>query len=330
MMMMHKMTMMTRRDRTWKGNDEERKVNFSQTICVRVRVFKQYCWNVFVALCTAVSAQVILHTLKHLPIHLFVLLRSALRSNMATAGLFNQDQTASGDQRGEKKLKAPRTKLQDRDAVSAMLFNPMGKANLSKVPLKDLWDAMKDGDKYVKYHSEFCASEEDGGAYRVGVGLSKLAGVYVEGIEALKDPDLTKYLKEDMLKEAMDEAEVLKRSLDVLNVGKDHLQGNQDGGMKAIKKRKTAPKPPPTSDQMTTAAQEFYTWLKKPESPLRSLIAFLAGDGVFYAAYTAEKCGRAWIHEQPCSSEAFANAAKARIASNSSAQSSGTAAPSVI
>ena len=45
--------------------------------------------------------------------------------------------------------------LQHRDEIATVLLNPGGRSALSSYSLQELWCAMKDGDKYVEYHSEF-------------------------------------------------------------------------------------------------------------------------------------------------------------------------------
>ena len=69
----------------------------------------------------------------------------------------------------------------------------------------------------------------------------------------------------------------------------------------------------PTEEEVERATEVVYKWLQKPNTPLRSLLAFLAQDGVIFSAYCAERVAEAWVKEKPTTLDDAKAAAKARI-----------------
>ena len=85
------------------------------------------------------------------------------------------------------------------DSVAAVLFNPLGKAPVSTADTAALWAATKEGDKYAKWHSEYCATDEDGGEYKRGIAMSKFAEVMHEEFIHLESVDTAKYVQPNIL-----------------------------------------------------------------------------------------------------------------------------------
>ena len=69
---------------------------------------------------------------------------------------------------------------------------------------------------------------------------------------------------------------------------------------------------PLSEAEIREAAVAFHKWLKKERSPLRAILAILAGNGTFFAGHVAEKTCRAAVQHKPLNEEAWTAAALAR------------------
>lgn len=235
-----------------------------------------------------------------------------------------QDASAAGSKRaGEEDSAARRVKLKHYDAAAAQLLNPYGPSIDQNRSVEDLWRAVAEGSKAAVFHSELAATQESGGDYRVGVGLSRVAQSLSAAISALQEPMMAKVLQDSRLKAALAEAKLLEKPLAVLNAGKGSEKIAED--VKGFGKfRAVAGQPQQTPQHseaaVRQAAGDLHTWLSKEKSALRGMLAILSANGTFYAAQINEKVARGWIRHKPASP---ADVAKAALARQTGASSSG-------
>ena len=112
-------------------------------------------------------------------------------------------------------------------------------------PPKELWQYIAAGTNYIAYHSELAAKQEDhdtrsAWAYRVGVGLSRHAGLLVNFIERLRtDKDLIGFLAKQPLQNATVEAETRLPYLQIINSGKGsaYRAEQEHAGLRSLTKR---------------------------------------------------------------------------------------------
>ena len=188
-------------------------------------------------------------------------------------------------------------------------------------PPKDLWSYIASGTKYIQYHSELAAKSEHvdfegGDDYRVGVGLSRHAGLLVNMIERLRtDVYLRAILDKDAYKKAMTEGLALLPHLQTLNFGKGSVhRGEQENvGLRGLRKRGRDDelKEFPSEADIDAAVVEVFAWLERSQSPLRGLLVVLSAGGLPYAAMAGERTLRAWIQGGNATSERAQVAAKA-------------------
>jgi hypothetical protein len=140
-------------------------------------------------------------------------------------------------------------------------------------------------------------TDETGGVYRIGVGLSRTAEAMISAIQRLKEPKYKKLLDKDLYKAALDEASQLLPVLEIINAGKGTEGGGEaPTGFAALRRLQFQEKvegPSPAARKKAAAA--FYEYLKKESTPLRGMLALLSGGGIFYSGAVAEKTARAWI-----------------------------------
>ena len=138
--------------------------------------------------------------------------------------------------------------------------------------------------------------------------MSRYAEILLLSIERLESSKMHKFAKEEMLTNALAEADMLKPHLRVLNA----------------EKKKSAPKTPmkrmlqeqevgKSLKEIECATEVVYDWLKQPDSMLRSLLAFLAQDGLFFSSYCASRVAEAWVKEKPTTLTEAKEATVARI-----------------
>ena len=111
--------------------------------------------------------------------HCFIqfLFSSVLAAMADSAGLFAPE-PAADNKRKILETTERRTKLKDADSVAPTLFTPWEKSALAELTPADIWRHVKEGYKYVAFHSELAATETTGGEYSVGVGLSRSVSVH--------------------------------------------------------------------------------------------------------------------------------------------------------
>eukprot|EP00913_Durusdinium_trenchii_P002605 g2411.t1 len=177
------------------------------------------------------------------------------------------------------------------------------------------WKAAAGGNRKAVFHTELAATEESGGAYCVGVGLSRVAETLLAAIEQLEDADLKRLLAAAPLRKAKEEAAALKPRLQVLNAG---LAAAESGGsFSALKKKQktgwaAGEEVDRSEEKATEAARALHAWLSLEKTPLRHLLIILGGRGAFFAGHMAEKTARTWVRHKPASAEDAIAAAVAR------------------
>jgi hypothetical protein len=218
----------------------------------------------------------------------------AASSSGAAADIFGSGVAGAS----KKKVIEQRIKLTNFDTVAAKALDPWGVSVLADAPLDKLWTIVKKGDKFAKFFSELAATDETGGDYRVGLGLSRFCEVMFAAATEIKDnEDVRACLNAKVLAHATLEAEALLPHLRRLNAGKSSLEGKQDtfGGLKRRKLTVAASGPTPTQAELEESAAKIYKWLEiGSDSNLRMLIQFMSNGGVFFAANAADKTARAW------------------------------------
>jgi hypothetical protein len=239
------------------------------------------------------------------------------------AGLFTASARASSPtmQRKEAAAGPRRTKLYTYDSVAAQVFNPYGSSVFTKLSPKEIWTAAAAGNKKAKFHTELAADKEHGGDYRVGVGMSRMAETLLAAIEQLDDENIGLLLAPGPLQSAQAEGKALAPALRILNAGKGAENDETAASFSAFKKHKgnagssskdTGRPASSTTADIEKAAAEYHDWLSKETTPLRAVLAILAGNGTFFAAHVAEKTSRAWALHKPADKSAAQAAALAR------------------
>lgn len=208
---------------------------------------------------------------------------------------------------------------------------------MDSTPPTELWHYISAGTKFIAYHSELAARQEEHAtrsawAYRVGVGLSRHAGLLVNFVERLRtDKALIALLAEQPLKNATVEADALFPYLQVLNFGKGSaFRAEQEhAGLRSLKKRgrEEDRKQFPSEAQIDEAVTALFAWLTKPHSALRGLLLVLAASGLPFAAMAGERTLISWIQGGGATVEFAKEAANAvRTARTSGGESSASSA----
>ena len=230
------------------------------------------------------------------------------------AGLFGGPAARDGD--GAEGTNKKRVTLKDSESVAAVMFKAWEASTLEIHQPKELWKYIAQGNKYIEYHSELAATAEAGGDYRVGVGLSRHAGLLVNAIERLKeDQSLKRLIVKGAYDKAMGEANHLLPHLKKLNFGKGSL--TKDEGNESLKNLKN--KRARTEEAVILASEEdieiavkvLLEWLGMEKSALRGLLVVLSAGGLPYAAMAGERTLRAWTEAGGATAESATRAAKA-------------------
>ena len=246
-------------------------------------------------------------------------------ANQEAAGLFG---AAGGDAatgaaaaaRGAKHQKTDkdekRVMLRPWDTAAAQVLNPYGRSSVIDMSQAELWKAVAEGSAKARFHTELAATTETGGNYRVGIGLSRMAGTYLANIEELRKSDVARLLKQEPLQLALAEAEHLEPSLKILYAGKgsQFMADSAAIGFGRVRQERSKQKDGPkhSQEEVEKAAADMHAFLSKPTSPLRAIMSILSGGGVFYAGNVIDKVGRAWVAHKPAGVDDAKTAAVAR------------------
>ena len=167
----------------------------------------------------------------------------------------------------DKKEKVKRHKLWEQDHVSHQMLNPFGASNFDDLADGDMWKVISEGNKWCKYHSNLaCTTEEDGGAARVGIGISQTAEALAVALAQLESPSVKLLLKDQWLEAVKGEAAALKESVEKLNAGKGTLSRGGAGFAGIKRKRGAASAAVPSDVAIRAAAASLYQFLSKPKS----------------------------------------------------------------
>jgi len=196
---------------------------------------------------------------------------------------------------------AKRTRLKAYDLVPAQALNTMGVSRIESITLPALKTLVCEGNRAVPFFSEYA----DQDPARRGIAISRMAQVMIEAIDRL-DGDVAKaVLNEKVRADAHAEGKELKEYLMILNGGMNSTAATKS--LKYVSKTIVAP----NAEKVTEAAKKVFDWLNKRDSYLRSLLAFLSGGGLYFAAACHEKTSRAFL--SAFTKELFVEAAVARI-----------------
>jgi len=221
---------------------------------------------------------------------------------MADMNLFTQEAAGADDEPAAK-----RTKLKAYDLVPAQALNAMGVSRIESISLPALKDLVCAGNKAVSFFSEYADKEPA----RRGIAISRMAQVMLEVIDRLDGDVAKKVLNEKVRAEAWKEASELKPYLTILNGGMNCATTSKS--MKYASKVQIVA---PSVDRVKEAATKVFEWLNKRDSYLRSLLAFLSGGGLYFAAACHEKTSRAFL--SAFTKELFIQAAVARLSKETS------------
>ena len=229
------------------------------------------------------------------------------------------------------KKKEKRIQLKNCDTVAAKSFDPWGVSVIDEMPMEKLWKIAKTGDQYAQFYTELAATSETGGDYRVGIGISRFAGLMLEVIKELESRnDLKQCLVAKVLDKAIKEAKELKPHLTVLNAGKVAFAESKQEKFGGYKKRRLNPvdtKEEHNTTAIENAAKKVWQFIQLgTDSNLRMLMNILSSGGIFFAGQAADKTMRAWAnHCEDASEEKFVVGIKARMTATVTTSSASSA-----
>jgi len=208
-----------------------------------------------------------------------------------------------------------RTKLKMWDSTCSQMLNPYGSSISKYYDVQKLWDTVSKGSKVAVYHSELAAGNDADGIYRQGVGLSRFAESMLASIDALKEPNISKLLKDAPLQAALADAAAIEPSLRILNQGKGSQSSSDAVGfqhMRAAAARAAAGHTGHTDKEVSDAASTIHDWLSKETTPLRAILAIMGSHGAFWTGHVNEKVARGWVVVKKTSKEQTRACALAR------------------
>ena len=226
-------------------------------------------------------------------------------------------------------LKEKRTVIRYCDTVAAKALDPYGVSSVADVSLETLWKIITKGDKFVHHFSNLAATEETGGDYRIGVGVSQYAETMLAVFKEIQtNNDLRKCVVPTVLRKADHEIEELKPHFEKLNAGKGS-QGKEyeetSGSLKKRKREGGEPATRPTDEEFQNAAKAVHGFIKKgTASNARMLIQILSCGGAFYAAQCSDKATRAWTECKFIDEKTLERGVKARALKQAPSSSSGS------
>ena len=215
------------------------------------------------------------------------------------------------------KVTEPRVMLKNMDAIASKAFDPYGVSVIDDISLEKLWEFVKKGDKWTKFYCELAADEASGGAYRIGIGVSRFSGLLLAVIKELEErTDFDVIFNERVLAKAREEAAALKPHLKVLNKGRgSQSYAAKEETINSLKRRRVQEEQVEAVGvrDLQNAAAELWAWMRLGmQSPLRSVIVITSAGGVFYAAHASDKTARAWASAGGGSCEKMTTAIQAR------------------
>ena len=201
--------------------------------------------------------------------------------------------------------KAKNVNLKHWELPPQQLLNPMGMSAVGKLELPNMWELLRKGGDHSMYYCNLCSEDPR----RRKVGLSQFSEVLEQLCNhLLNDKVLEAVVKPELLKQARAEAQPLLLHFRKLNQGKS-IRGGAARLKNAAYYNHDVSRP--ATEELDEAANVIHSWLSKPESKLRALIAALSAGGLFFVGQCHEKSARAFVHHGGGSSDAMRVAAKA-------------------
>jgi len=211
---------------------------------------------------------------------------------------------------------AKRQKLFRYDHAAVMLFQPFGISTAHTASLTTLWEFASKGNKKVAYYTEFASNDP----LRRGIAISRVAEALSLTIKELQKDEWGKLLEKKVYAALTKEMAKVSEWLLALDFGKRLSTGLGASSSASMAQPKPASKYNPEE-----AARALYEFLDSPNSVFRGVLGMLSAGGLFYGAFMADKCARASIAREGgnLSSEAYAEAARARASDNGKGHSEG-------
>ena len=102
--------------------------------------------------------------------------------------------------------------------------------------------------------------------------------------------------------------------LEIINAGKGGESSDPPSGFAGLRRFQNEEKTKmPSPESRKKAAEAFYDFLKKDNTPLRGMLALLSAGGTFYVGAVAEKTARAWMAGERVQVQNFEAAVNARV-----------------
>ena len=222
-------------------------------------------------------------------------------AGMAVLPITGEKRTAPAD--GDN----PRRKqLRHYDLLPAQILNPMGASGVETISNEMIWSLMSKGNKAAMSFSEICFPEPE----RHSVAISRFAEVYTLAIQRLKTNQYTRTpLKESVYEKIMPEADNVLAFLSKLNQAE--LAQRQVKTIRNAIYAKPGTGTTTTLPELDEAAKALFDWLSE-ESILRSVIAYFAGAGCYFSAYSHERAIRCFIKAGGGTCDDFVTAMRSR------------------
>ena len=227
------------------------------------------------------------------------------------AGLLGNLSQRSGDavvsHGGEPSAK--RLCLRRADYVGSQIFQPHGPSPIEKAPLSDLWDVVRQGNKYTEFYSYLAHSDP----VRQGVAISQCAQTLKHAIRHFRESRVKTILQESIYEKVKQVVDDLWPHLEVLDGG--YNQKARVGGFAKLSR----PISTKSEDAVDRACAKVHAWLSQPQDAFRAYLQIMSGAGVVYAAQCEEKVLRAYVVSNKIDQTAFAEAAKSRLCTDAGA-----------
>ena len=200
-------------------------------------------------------------------------------------------------------VSAKRQCLRRADYVGSQIFQPHGPSPIEKAELGDLWDVVRQGNKWTEFYSYLAHPE----SARQGVAISQCAQTLKHAISHFKESRVHLILKDSVYTKVQESIDSISPHLEVLDGGYNY-QG-RGGGFARLGRTITVK----SDEDVAKSSKALYEWLSKPQDAFRAYLQIMSGAGVVYAAQCEEKVLRAYVVVGKASVADFTSAAKARL-----------------
>ena len=210
--------------------------------------------------------------------------------------------------------------LKKADSVAAKFFDPWDVSLIADVDPATLWRISEKGDKWTAFYTELAASPDQGGEYRQGIALSRLAEVCLNvGKQLETNKAFKQCIVPKVFEKAATEFKVLRPHFLCMNAGKGSQNTKEDkqetiGGLKRKLESPSDGATLPTKEQVTESATRIYKWLQAgTDSNFRMLMQITSLGGSTFGFVAADKVTRAWIEVNNITVDEFVAKSWARI-----------------